>query len=92
MSLGFKRGMLVVHPKYGKSLIGGYGSDGRFSLHAVLSGLRLTHNVKLNDFIAISYSPWRITGYASIPLSVQQERRLTRQSRARLRYNIGLSI
>jgi hypothetical protein len=44
-SLGFTRGTLVKHPKYGKAYVGGTLS-GRLSLHALGDGKRLCQNAK----------------------------------------------
>lgn len=44
-SLGFTRGTLVRHPKYGLAYVGG-ASEGRLSLHGVRDGKRLCQNAK----------------------------------------------
>jgi len=44
-SLGFKRGSLVKHKKYGLSYVGGTSGE-RISLHSVRSGVRLSQSVK----------------------------------------------
>lgn len=44
-SLGFTRGTLVRHPKYGLAYVGG-ASEGRLSLHGVGAGKRLCQNAK----------------------------------------------
>jgi hypothetical protein len=58
-SLGFKRGALVQHPKWGLSFIGGT-SNGRVSLHSIATGQRLTRNAHLADCrIRAPYNSWR---------------------------------
>ena len=47
LSMGFKRGSLVKHPKHGLSTVGGT-MDGRLSLHG-LHGRRLCQNAKPED-------------------------------------------
>jgi len=58
MSLGFKRGSLVKHPKYGLTYIGG-SSKGRVSLHSVETGKRLCQNAKPQDIKFLTYNTWR---------------------------------
>lgn len=48
LSLGYVRGSLVTHPKWGEATIGG-ASKGRISLHCRKTGKRLTQNVKPED-------------------------------------------
>lgn len=57
MSLGLKRGTLVEHPKYGKSLVGGC-SEGRLSLHDKESGKRLTQRVNREDLKVYTRQIW----------------------------------
>lgn len=59
-SLGFKRGSLVSHPKYGKSYVGGT-RNGRISLHEPKSGKRLTRDIKPQDCRFVTYNTWRPT-------------------------------
>lgn len=56
-SLGFKRGSLITHPKYGKAFVGGT-SQGRVSLNSVSKGKRLCQNAKVEDVNFKSYYPW----------------------------------
>jgi len=49
MSLGLKKGTLVKHVKYGLCYIGG-NLRGRFSLHSLKTGKRLTQNAKREEF------------------------------------------
>jgi hypothetical protein len=48
LSLGFKRGSLVTHPKWGLAYVGGTMGD-RISLHSVATGERLCQNAKPAD-------------------------------------------
>jgi hypothetical protein len=57
-SLGFKRGSLVRHPKYGVTFVGGT-SGGRISLHHWEDGRRLCQNAKPGDLHFLVYSTWR---------------------------------
>jgi hypothetical protein len=58
-SLGFKRGALVQHPKWGLSYVGGYLRD-RISLHSLIDGKRLAQNVRPADCrIRSPYNSWR---------------------------------
>jgi hypothetical protein len=47
-SLGFKRGSLVKHPKWGLTYVGGYLGE-RASLHSIETGSRLCQNAKPAD-------------------------------------------
>jgi hypothetical protein len=47
-SLGFKRGSLVKHPKWGLAYVGGTSGD-RISLHSVRTGSRLCQNARPAD-------------------------------------------
>jgi hypothetical protein len=67
-SLGFKRGSVVTHPKYGKTYVGGT-SNGRISLHSVATGKRLAQNVKVSDCIFVAYNTWR----TALPLPVKAD-------------------
>jgi hypothetical protein len=57
-SLGFKRGSIVRHPRYGITFVGG-ASDGRISLHRTEDGQRLCQNAKPSDLHFLAYSTWR---------------------------------
>ncbi len=57
-SLGFKRGSLVKHIKYGLCYLGGT-SKGLISLHGLLGGRRLCQNAKTSDIKFLTYSSWR---------------------------------
>ena len=59
ISQGFKRGSLVVHPKYRLSYVGG-SSKGRLSLHNIKTGKRLTQNAKPQDVMFLTFNSWRI--------------------------------
>jgi hypothetical protein len=58
-SLGFKRGSLVNHVRYGLAYIGGYLRD-RVSLHSLSDGRRLCQNAKPSECKFLSYSSWRV--------------------------------
>lgn len=58
MSLGFKRGSLVRHPKYDISYVGG-NLGGCVSLHSLSTGKRLTQSAKVVDCKFLSYNSWR---------------------------------
>ncbi len=59
-SLGFKRGSLVKHDKYGFCYVGGT-SKGRISLHSLASGKRLTQNAHVEACSFISYMSVRFS-------------------------------
>jgi hypothetical protein len=62
-SEGFKRGSLVVHPKYRLSYVGG-SSKGRISLHSARTGKRLAQNVKPEDVRFLTFNSWRLSNVA----------------------------
>jgi len=57
-SLGFKRGSLVKHPKWGICYVGGT-MGGKISLHSVESGKRLCQKAEPSDCKFLTYSSWR---------------------------------
>jgi hypothetical protein len=57
-SLGFKRGSLVKHAKWGLAYIGGTMED-RISLHCVKTGRRLCQNAKPADCKFLCFNSWR---------------------------------
>lgn len=57
-SLGFKRGSLVKHFKYGIAYVGGY-LKGRISLHSLTDGKRLCQNAKPEDCRFLTFNSWR---------------------------------
>lgn len=57
-SLGFKRGTLVKHPKWGLCYIGGH-LNGRLSLHDLKTGKRLTQRAKPEDCRVLTCVSWR---------------------------------
>jgi len=59
-SLGFKRGSLVKHLKWGLCYTGGFLKD-RISLHSFSTGKRLTQNADPGDCKFLNYSSWRCT-------------------------------
>ena len=68
MSEGFKRGTLVIHPKFGKTYLGGHNGKGRVSLHDYVTGKRLTQLAKLGYCKVVAHSPWTVN-YAKPKLS-----------------------
>lgn len=58
ISLGFKRGSWVKHPKYGVCYVGGT-TGGTISLHSMQTGQRIT-KVKPNTVQLLTQASWRI--------------------------------
>ena len=58
LSMGFKRGSWVKHPKYGVRYVGG-ASNGRISLHTLDTGKRLCQNAKPEDLTFLCTASWR---------------------------------
>jgi hypothetical protein len=56
-SLGFNRGTLVKHNKYGLTYIGG-NSKGKISLHNIETGDRITQEAHIEDCKILSISRW----------------------------------
>lgn len=59
MSMGFKRGSWIKHPKYGVCYVGG-NPAGRISLHSLQDGKRLCANAKVEDCAFVNRASWRI--------------------------------
>lgn len=59
LSLGFKRGSWVRHPKYGVCYIGG-NMNKRLTLHSLQNGERLCRNAKPEDCKFLTYASWRV--------------------------------
>jgi hypothetical protein len=59
ISLGFKRGSWVKHPRYGMCYVGG-SSAGGISLHAMQTGKRLTQTAKPADLQVLCTASWRM--------------------------------
>lgn len=57
-SLGYKRGSLVTHPKWGTAYVGGYLND-RISLHSPVNGKRLCQNAKPSECKFLAFASWR---------------------------------
>jgi len=57
-SLGFKRGSLVKHFKWGLCYVGGFLKD-RISLHSIETGKRFTQQAKPTDCKFLTHSSWR---------------------------------
>lgn len=58
MSMGFKRGGIAKHPKYGTVYVGG-SSKSRVSLHNIQTGKRVCQNAKPQDIKFLSFNSWR---------------------------------
>ncbi len=59
LSMGLKRGTLVIHPRYGKVLIGGTSND-KISLHNVETNLRICQRAKPSDLKILTNFNWNI--------------------------------
>lgn len=57
-SLGFKRGTLVKHPKWGLCYVGGHRND-RLSLHDLKTGKRVSRTARPEDCQALTSVSWR---------------------------------
>lgn len=66
LSMGFKRGSWVKHPKYGVCYVGGT-TNNRISLHDLTTGKRLCQNAKPKDCNLLTLSSWRIRRPHSSP-------------------------
>jgi hypothetical protein len=58
ISLGFKRGSITKHKKYGLCYVGG-NTKGRLSLHNLKDGSRLCKNAKVEDTKFLSFNSFR---------------------------------
>lgn len=59
-SLGFKRGTLVEHPRYGRCCVGGFDRKKQtISLHDYRTNKRLTQGAKGKDCRALTWVAWR---------------------------------
>jgi hypothetical protein len=58
ISLGFKKGSLVKHPKHRLCYVGG-NLGGRLSLHSLQTGKRLCQKAKVKDIQFLTYSSFR---------------------------------
>lgn len=61
LSMGFKRGSWVKHPKWGVCYVGGT-MGGQISLHSLETGKRLTQRAKPEDCRFLCYSSFRVRG------------------------------
>ena len=59
-SIGFRRGSIVSHPKYGVCTIGGT-SKNKISLHNLKTGKRLTQSASHSDITFKSYNNYNLT-------------------------------
>lgn len=57
-SLGFKKGSLIKHPKYGLAYVGGH-KNGRITLQSLTTGQRLCRNAKPCECRFLAYNSWR---------------------------------
>jgi len=57
--MGFKRGSLVKHPRYGLTYVGGTSKD-KISLHSLESGKRLSQKVIPEECVALAYNTWKV--------------------------------
>ena len=57
-SLGFKRGSLIKHPKWGLCYVGGT-CKGRISLHSLETGRRFCQNAKPENLKFLTFNSWR---------------------------------
>lgn len=70
LSVGFKRGSVVKHPKYGFCYVGGWQqaptkkdpNRKTISLHNLQTGKRLTQNAIPNDVKFLAFNGWRVGG------------------------------
>ena len=60
MSEGYKRGTLILHPKFGKTYLGGNDGKGKVSLHSYVTCKRLTQLAKLEECRIVAHSPWTV--------------------------------
>lgn len=58
-SLGFKRGSIVKHGKYGTCYVGGTSNE-RITLHSLLDGSRLSRCIRPKDVQFKTHSSWRL--------------------------------
>jgi hypothetical protein len=56
--MGFKKGSLVKHPKYGLAYVGGH-CGGRITICDLTNGKRVNHHIKNGDCKFLTYSSWR---------------------------------
>lgn len=57
-SIGFKRGSIVKHPRWGICYVGG-AMGGRISLHSLLDGRRLSQKARPSDCKFLAFNSWR---------------------------------
>ena len=58
-SMGFRRGSIVSHPKFGIATIGG-NSKNKLSLHSIKTGKRLTQNANIKDVKFKSFNNYNV--------------------------------
>lgn len=57
-SMGLRRGTLVKHPKWGLTYVGG-SSNGRISLHSLVTGTRVNRTTNKLDIKILVFNSWR---------------------------------
>jgi hypothetical protein len=81
-SLGFKRGTVVMHPRYGLSSVGGYDrAKGTVSLHDYRTNKRLTQGAKGPTLKTPTWTPYRTYLVSEAP-ATRGLKPLTRSPRA----------
>jgi hypothetical protein len=70
-SLGLKRGTIVVHPKYGRTTVGGFDRQAQtISLNAYRTNKRLTQKAKVKEcgvLTWVAFRSWLVTEKKSEP-------------------------
>jgi hypothetical protein len=69
-SLGFRRGSIVRHPKWGVCTVGGT-SKGRISLHSLQNNSRIFQNAKPSDCESLAYNAYCVK---HIPVAIPPTR------------------
>lgn len=79
VSEGLKKGTLIFHPKWGKTLLGGNNGKGGVTLNSHLTNKRLTQSAKLGDCRIVAYSPWTL--FYAEPKQTKENRIVTSKQR-----------
>ncbi len=64
MSMGFKRGSLIIHPKFGLTIIGGTSvlkNNLRMTLRSIVNGNRVSRNVQPSEIKFLSYNSFLVS-------------------------------
>lgn len=75
VSLGFSRGSLATHPKYGIVYIGGTNGE-QTSLHSAETAKRLCQNAKMSDIKLLTHNKWRARFLPGLKAGVSSRERL----------------